>query len=246
MSVKKLFLPLFGLAFLASAYASDTLRIATEGTYSPYSYHNEKNELVGYDVDVARAVAQKMGVKAEFVEAPWDAMLAAFNAQKADVVFNQVSITEDRKLKYDYTIPYTTAYGVIVVRKDNDIIKSFEDLKGKNSAHSATSNWAKMAESYGANVVVTDGFSKGIELIIAKRADTTINDSVTFFDYIKQRPNAPIKIAATSKETIYSAAIVHKGDKKLLNAINKALKELKDEGKLKEISVKYFGEDISE
>ncbi|WP_346747019.1 transporter substrate-binding domain-containing protein, partial [uncultured Campylobacter sp.] len=183
---------------------------------------------------------------AEFVEAPWDAMLAAFDAGKADIVFNQVSITDERKKKYDYTAPYTVAYAALVTHKDNNEIKSFEDLKGKKSAHSATSNWAGIAQKYGAQIVTVDGFSKGVELIISRRADATINDSVTFYDYINQRPNAPLKIAASGSEPIYSAAIVKKGNEELVNDVNKALSELKSEGKLKEISVKYFGKDISE
>ena len=130
--------------------------------------------------------------------------------------------------------------------KDNNEIKSFEDLKGKKSAHSATSNWAGIAQKYGAQIVTVDGFSKGVELIISRRADATINDSVTFYDYINQRPNAPLKIAASGNEPIYSAAIVKKGNEELVNDVNKALGELKSEGKLKEISVKYFGKDISE
>ena len=171
--------------------------------------------------------------------------LAGFDANKADIVFNQVSITEDRKKKYDYTLPYTVAYAALVTRKDNDDIKNFADLKGKKSAHSATSNWAGIAQKYGAQIVTVDGFSKGIELIIAKRADATINDTVTFYDYIAQRPNAPLKIAAKGSEPIYSAALVKKDNEELVNAVNKAIDELSKEGKLSEISVKYFGKDIT-
>ena len=229
----------------AKTIKDGVLTVATEGTYAPFTFYNDKNELVGYDVDIARAVAQKLNLKIEFLTAPWDAMLAAFDAGKADVVFNQVSINEDRKKKYGMSVPYTMPYPVIVVHKDNNDIKSFADLKGKKSVHSATSNWAAIAEKNGATVVVADGFSKGVELIISKRADDTINDNVTFFDYIKQRPNAPLKIAYTSNEPMPTAAIVKKGNTELLEAINKALDELKAEGKISEISMKYFGKDIS-
>ena len=247
------FKPIFGFitgAFLALNLNASTIKkgeliVATEGTYSPYSFYDEKGELVGYDVDIAKAVAQKLNLKIDFLTAPWDAMLAAFDAGKADVVFNQVSINEDRKKKYDMSVPYTMPYPVIVVHKDNNDIKSFADLKGKKSVHSATSNWAAIAEKNGATVVVADGFSKGVELIISKRADDTINDNVTFFDYIKQRPNAPLKIAYTSNEPMPTAALLKKGNTELLEAINKALDELKAEGKISEISMKYFGKDIS-
>ena len=235
----------FAVLANASTLKPGVLTVATEGTYAPFSYYNDKNELVGYDVDIAKAVAKKLNLKIEFLTAPWDAMLAAFDAGKADVVFNQVSINEDRKKKYDMSVPYTMPYPVIVVHKDNNDIKSFADLKGKKSVHSATSNWAAIAEKNGATVVVADGFSKGVELIISKRDDDTINDNVTFFDYIKQRPNAPLKIAYTSNEPMPTAALLKKGNTELLEAINKALDELKAEGKISEISMKYFGKDIS-
>ncbi|WP_297921920.1 amino acid ABC transporter substrate-binding protein [uncultured Campylobacter sp.] len=223
-----------------------TLKVATEGTFSPFSYYNDKNELVGYDVDVARAVAEKLGLKIEFLTAPWDAMLAAFDAGKADAVFNQVSITDERKKKYEYSVPYTVVYGAIIVHKDNNDIKSFEDLKGKKNADSATSNWAQVAKKYGAQNVTVDSFAKSMELLIARRVDTVVRDNTVFYDFLKQRPNAPIKIAAKLKDADYSAAIVQKGNKELADQISKALNELKAEGKLKEISLKYFGKDVSE
>lgn len=223
-----------------------TLKVATEGTFSPFSYYNDKNELVGYDVDVARAVAEKLGLKIEFLTAPWDAMLAAFDAGKADAVFNQVSITDERKKKYEYSMPYTVVYGAIIVHKDNNDIKSFEDLKGKKNADSATSNWAQVAKKYGAQNVTVDSFAKSMELLIARRVDTVVRDNTVFYDFLKQRPDAPIKIAAKLKDVDYSAAIVQKGNKELADQISKALNELKAEGKLKEISLKYFGKDVSE
>ena len=247
--LKSSLLTFAGLALLTNANAKTiqegVLKVATEGTYSPYSFHDEKGELTGYDVDIAKAVADKLGLKVEFVEAPWDAMLAAFDAGKADVVFNQVSITDERKKKYEFSEPYTVPRAVLITHKDTQDIKGFDDLKGKKSAHSATSNWAQIAEKHGAQVVVVDGFSKGVELIAQKRADATINDDVTFLDYVKQRPNAPIKVVFTG-EAIPTAALAHKDNAELIAQINKALSELKSSGKLKEISEKYFGKNISE
>ncbi len=230
----------------AKTLREGTLKVATEGTFSPFSYYNDKNELVGYDVDVARAVAEKLGLKIEFLTAPWDAMLAAFDAGKADAVFNQVSITDERKKKYEYSVPYTVVYGAIIVHKDNNDIKSFEDLKGKKNADSATSNWAQVAKKYGAQNVTVDSFAKSMELLIARRVDTVVRDNTVFYDFLKQRPDAPIKIAAKLKDVDYSAAIVQKGNKELADQISKALNELKAEGKLREISLKYFGKDVSE
>ena len=221
------------------------LTIATEGTYAPFSYYDDKNELKGYDVDIAREVAKKLNLKIEFLTAPWDAMLAAFDAGKADAVFNQVSVTDERKKKYDYAQPYTIVHGAIITHKDNDDIKSFDDLKGKKNADSATSNWAKVAASYGAQNVTVDSFSKSMELLVSKRVDTVVRDNIVFYDFIKQRPGAPVKIAAEGSDTDYTAPIVQKGNTELADQISKAIEELKNEGKLAEISIRYFGKDVS-
>ena len=229
----------------AKTIKDGVLTVATEGTYAPFTFYNDKNELVGYDVDIARAVAQKLNLKVEFLTAPWDAMLAAFDSGKADAVFNQVSITDERKKKYEFSEPYTVTYGAIIVKKDNNSIKSFNDLKGKKNADSATSNWAKVAASYGAQNVTVDSFAKSMELLIAGRVDTVIRTNVVFYDFLKERPNAPVKIAATGTDKDYAGVAIQKGNTELKEQINKALDELSKEGKLKEISLKYFGIDVS-
>lgn len=229
----------------AKTIKEGVLTIATEGTYAPFSYYDDKNELKGYDVDIAREVAKKLNLKIEFLTAPWDAMLAAFDAGKADAVFNQVSVTDERKKKYDYAQPYTAVHGAIITHKDNDDIKSFDDLKGKKNADSATSNWAKIAASYGAQNVTVDSFSKSMELLVSKRVDTVVRDNIVFYDFIKQRPGAPVKIAAEGSDTDYTAPIVQKGNTELADQISKAIEELKNEGKLAEISIRYFGKDVS-
>ena len=229
----------------AKTIKEGVLTIATEGTYAPFSYYDDKNELKGYDVDIAREVAKKLNLKIEFLTAPWDAMLAAFDAGKADAVFNQVSVTDERKKKYDYAQPYTAVHGAIITHKDNDDIKSFDDLKGKKNADSATSNWAKIAASYGAQNVTVDSFSKSMELLVSKRVDTVVRDNIVFYDFIKQRPGAPVKIAAEGSDTDYTAPIVQKGNTELPDQISKAIEELKNEGKLAEISIRYFGKDVS-
>ncbi|WP_439328317.1 amino acid ABC transporter substrate-binding protein [Lonepinella sp. BR2357] len=250
LSIKTLFTAA-AFALLATSVNAKTLKdgvltVGTEGTYSPFSFYNDKNELTGFDVEIAQAVAEKLGLKIDYVTAPWDAMLAAFDAGKSDVVFNQVTITDSRKPKYNFSTPYTITHAVIITHKDNADIHSFSDLKGKKNASAATSNWGELAKSHGAELVTVDGFSKEAELVINKRADTILQDDVILLDYLKQRPNAPLKIAFTSEESNQQAALVKKDNTELLDQINKALAELKAEGKLKAISEKYFGKDITE
>lgn len=242
-----------GVLFLAGCQSKDSgeassknvLRVGTEGTYSPFSFRDDNNKLTGYDVDVAKAVAKKIDYKIKFVEAPWDSMLAAFDAKKTDVVFNQVAITPERKEKYLFSTPYSVSHPALIVNKDNHEIKDFADLNGKTSAQSLTSNYAEMAENLGAKISSVDGFSKAVELVADNRADTTLNDDVTYYDYLNQKPDAPIKIVKTSDEATEVAAMFHKGDEKLAKKVDKAIKELEEDGTLTKLSEKYFKKDIS-
>ena len=148
------------------------LRVGTEGVYSPFSYHDPATgELVGYDVDVAKAVGEKLGVKVEFVETPWDSIFAALEANRFDIVANQVTINPERQAKYDLSQPYTVGEGVIVTRADDDSIKSLADIKGKTAAENATSNWAEVARKAGANVESVEGFTQAITLLNQGRVD---------------------------------------------------------------------------
>ena len=223
-----------------------TLIVGVEGTYPPYTYHDEAtDELKGYDVEIARAIADKLGVKAEFVETKWDSIIAGLDAERYDVIINQVGITPERQEKYDFSQPYTYTRGVLIAAETNDSIKSFEDLKGKKSAQTVTSNWAATAESYGAEIVGTDGFNQSIELVLAGRADATLNDDVTFYDYKNTKPDVQVKIVANSNEVNVSGVMIRKGNEEFKAAVDKALDDLRAEGKLKEISEKYFGVDVS-
>ena len=231
---------------LAKVQSAGVLKIGTEGTYAPYSYHEEDGSLVGFDVEIAELIAEKLGVKAEFVETKWDAMIAGLDAKRFDIIANQVGISEERLEKYDFSEPYTYIHGALIVNKDNEDITSFEDIAGKKSAQTLTSNWGQTAEEYGAELVGVDGFEQSIELIASGRADLTINSEVALYDYLKQKPDAPIKKVALSDDPSIVGIPVRKGDTSLYEAINKAVVELKEEGKLTELSLKYFGADITQ
>ncbi|MBN8933785.1 MAG: transporter substrate-binding domain-containing protein, partial [Rhizobium pusense] len=124
-------------------------------------------------------------------------------------------------------------------------IKGFEDLKGKKSAQSLTSNFGKLAEAAGAELIGTDGFDQSIQLVLTRRADATVNDSLSFLDFKKHQPDAPVKIVAEKSEADFSGIIVRKGDDDLVASINKALADIKADGTYKTISDKYFGQDVS-
>ncbi len=226
--------------------AAGVLKIGTEGTYAPFTYHDPSGKLVGFDVEIGEAIAEKLGVKPEFVEGKWDGLIAGLDVKRYDAVINQVGITEERKAKFDFSEPYIASKAALIVREDNSDIKGFADLSGKKSAQSLTSNYGKMAEEAGAQLVGTDGFDQSIALVVQGRADATINDSLSFLDFKKKQPDAPVKIAATDDDAAYSGVIVRKGDPELVAAINQALKEIQADGSYQKIAEKYFGQDVSQ
>ena len=223
---------------------SDTLRVGTEGTYSPFSYQGTDGQLTGYDIEVAQAVGAKLGKKVEFVQTPWDAIFAGLEAKRFDLIANQVTINDERKAKYDLSEPYTVSEGVIVTRADDTSITSLADLQGKTTAQSATSNWAQVARDAGANVEAVEGFVQAIQLLKDGRVDATVNDTLAVGEYQRTNNDAGIKIAGTTGDTSEQAFAARK-DSGLIAEVNRALGELRADGTLKQISEKYFGSDVS-
>lgn len=233
---------------LEAIQAKGEITIAMEGTWAPWTYHDESNALVGFDVEVGQAIADKLGVKANFVEGEWDGLLAGLEVGRYDIMVNGVEITDERQEKYDFSEPYAYIRTALIVAGDNDEIATFEDLDGKTTANTITSTYAALAESYGATNTGVDDLNQTIELLLAGRIDATLNAEVTFYDYMDQHPESNLKVADLTEEASYVAIPMPKGDNAnaLRDAINGAIKELREEGKLSEISVKYFGSDITQ
>lgn len=224
-----------------------TLVVATEGAWSPWTYHDESDKLVGYDVEVATALAEKLGVKAEFVEGAWDGLFAGLDSGRYDIVCNGVELTEERALTYDFTVPYGYIHTALAVRSDNTDITTFEDLAGKTTANSIASTYMTLAESYGAEVLGIDTLDETIQMLVAGRVDATLNADVSFYDYLNVHPEADFKIVALTEEASQVCIPVRKGEETatLLAALDEAIEELRADGTLAEISERYFGTDIS-
>ena len=231
---------------LSSIQKSGKLVVALEGAWQPWSYHDSSDTLVGYDVEVSRAIAEKLGVEPEYVESDWDSLFAGLDAGRYDMVCNGVEVTEERAKTYDFTTPYGYIHTALAVRKDNEDIHSFEDLKGKTTANSLASTYMELAESYGATVQGIDTLEETIQLLTAGRIDATLNADVSFYDYLNVHPEADFKLVAQTAEASHVAIPVLKNeDTAYLDALNAAIEELRADGTLKTLSEKYFGQDIS-
>ena len=252
-----LLLACFLLLSLSAALADDLLAavmqrgkitIATEGTWAPWTFHDfDSDELTGFDVEVARAIAKQMGVEADLVECPWSGIFQGIDNGMYDIAANGVEITDERSEKYDFSMPYAYLHTVLIVRGDNDDIHSFEDLAGKKTVNSAGSTYAAMAEAYGAEAAVVDDLARTLESVLLGVADATLDAEDSFGDYMKQHPDANLKVVARSEEGSPVAIPVRKGAESagFLAALDGAIQQLRADGTLTAISEKYFGSDIT-
>ena len=224
---------------------SGVLKVGTEGTYKPFTYHDDNNELCGYDVEVARAIGEKMGVKTEFSEITWEGLLTSLDTGTVDLVLNQVGVTDERKAKYDFSAPYLYSYIALITKTDNNDITDWDSANGKKTSLNVSSNYALIAEKYNMDITASDTFSKDIELLLAGRTDCVINNTIAFNDFLTQKPDTPIKIAAVLEQADTVAVPIPQGNDDLVEAVNKAVAELKADGTLTELSNKYLGKDFS-
>lgn len=224
-----------------------TIIVGLEGDWAPWSYVDENDELTGYDVEVAKAIADKLGVEIQIVPGEWDGLFAGMDAGRYDMVINGVEVTEERADKYDFSTPYAYIRTALIVKGDNDSIKTFEDLKGKKTANSIASTYMNLAESYGATCYGVSTLDETLTMVLQGRVDATLNAIVSFTDYMAQHPDSNLKVVATTEEASNVAIPMRKGDEtaSLREAVNKAIDELREDGTLSELSTRFFGEDIS-
>ena len=228
------------------------ITVATEGDWSPYTYHDEDtDELVGFDVELAALIADKLGVEVKYQETDWESILAGVQSGRYDVAINGVTYTEERAKSFNFSDPYAQMDAVLIVAKDNDDIKTFEDLKGKTSTNSNGSIYASWAEEYGATVEIVPTFQETMTMILTGRADASINAISAYNDYVRAMEDANkevgVKIAAyADPEKYVIAAQKDDSTNSLIEEINKIVAELKEDGTLSELSTKYFGYDATE
>jgi His/Glu/Gln/Arg/opine family amino acid ABC transporter permease subunit len=223
------------------------VRVGTEGTYPPFTYKDPRTQkLTGYDIEVVEAVAKKAGWRLQFVQSTFDALFPALDANRIDVIANQVTINPEREARYLFSTPYTYSHGVIVTAVGTKDIRSLADLKRRTTAQSETSNWAQVARDAGAKVQSVEGFAQAAELLVQGRVDAIVNDNIAVLDYLASTGSKEIKIVGNAGDEISKQALAfRKSDTALRDEADKALADLAKDGSLAKISEKYFDADVS-
>ena len=223
-----------------------TLVIAMEGAWQPWTYHDADNKLTGFDVEVGELVAAGLGVKADFKETAWDGILAGVDSGRFDMACNGVGYTEERAQAYNFSTPYVYTEMVLVVREDNEEIKTMEDLKGKKTANSPNSTYAARSEAAGAEVVYVDTLGETMEMLEQGRVEATLNAKDSVDSYLAEHPEAKIKVVQVLPgDPVVYPVKKDASTETLIAAINEALEAARQDGRLAEISVKYFGLDLT-
>lgn len=223
-----------------------TLRIGLEGTFPPFNSKAPSGELVGYDVDIAKAVAAKLGVKPEFVTTEWSGIIAGLQAGKFDVIVNQVGITDARKQTLDFSPPYTYSAAQLIQRKDDTRqFTSLEDLKGKKLGVGLGTNYMDMAKSVpGIDVKTYPGAPEYLRDLAAGRLDAALNDRL-MLAYLLKNSKLPLRTGASVGSAPPSGIPFKKGNPKFAKAIDDAMTQLEADGTFTKISEKWFGIDVS-
>ncbi|GAF37920.1 transporter substrate-binding domain-containing protein [Lentilactobacillus farraginis] len=236
----------------ASGYQSELkqpkqLTIGLEGTYPPYSYRKD-GKLTGFEVELGRAVAKKLGVKANFVPTKWDSLVAGLGSGKYDVVLNNITQTPERRKQYLFSKPYVYSRYVLITRSKNSDIKTVADIKGKKFAEATGSDNELVAKSFGATIVPQEQFQTSLDLVKQGRAQGTINAESALLTYAKDNSIKGLKyrlLKDSEQKPAKISGLFNKKSPKLKDKFNKVLEQLRKDGTLQRLSKKYFSKDIT-
>ena len=243
-----LFTPVFAADLLDEVKANGTLKVGLEGTYPPFNYQDESGQLTGFEVDFANALAKELGVKAEFQPTKWDGILAALESKRLDVVINQVTISEERKQKYDFSAPYTVSGIQALTRKaDADSIKTSADLAGKKVGVGLGTNYEQWLKENvpQANIRTYDDDPTKFQDLNVGRIDVILVDRLAAFEMVEKTGDR-LAVAGDAFSRQESGIALRKGNPQLLAAIDEAIAKLRADGTLKQLSEKWFGADVTQ
>jgi len=231
---------------LAQIKEKGVITIGMDDTLPPMEYRNDKNELVGFDIDFAEALASELGVKVEFVPSAWDGIIPGLDAKRFDMILSAMNVTEERKKKVDF-VEYFGVGQIVAVKAGNPLnIQSVEDLEGKtvgvqlgSTGETAVNsiNGLKEVKKYDLTTDVFNDMGLG-------RVDAAVIGEMVGRYYMTTKPGV-FEVVGDSFQVQPMGIAVRKGDTELREALEKAVQTLEDNGTLSKISEKWFGSDMT-
>lgn len=229
------------------------ISFGAEGNWIPYVYNEDgTGELTGFEVEIAKEIASRLGVEADFnISNNWDPVMAGLDAGRYDCVICGVNPKPERQEKYAVTVSYAENPFCLVVNGDNTDINSFEDLAGKLCANSPSSTAGQIAQSFGAETADAD-LTGAMDMLNTGRVAGHVNNVAAVDEYMKERPDVNVKIAAIFQPAegeeymIESAGMLRKEDQELCDKVSEIIQGMIDDGFCYNLTVKYFGETVAD
>lgn len=226
---------------------SGVLKIGLEDSFPPMEFRDKQNVLKGFDIDMSNAIGKKLGVKTQFISTDFNGIILALKSGKFDAIVSGMSITDERKKQIDFSQPYIMSGQIIVVKNDNSQIKAVSDLKGKTVGVELGTTGEKSASKLSGlkEVKKYDKATEALQDLGTGRIDAVIIDEPVGRYYMTSTDKKGQYKVLTEKLTSEPMGIgFKKGDKELENEVQKAINELKKDGTMSKISVKWFGKDL--
>ena len=225
-----------------------TISVGLEGTYPPFSFQDESGKLTGFEVEFSEALAKQLGVKVKFQPTKWDGILASLESKRLDVVINQVTISDERKKKYDFSEPYTVSgIQALTQKKDAGKFEQPAELAGKKVGVGLGSNYEQwLRENVPQAIIKTydDDPTKYQDLRIG-RIDAILVDRLAALELIKKTKDTLV-VSGPPFSRQEAGVTLRKGEPELLAAINQAIDQLRADGTLAALSKKWFDADVTQ
>lgn len=217
------------------------MKVGVEGTYPPFNFLNDKNQMDGFDIDISNEIAKRLGIKAEFVGVEWKGMIGGLLADKFDIIIAQMSVTEERKQQVDFTDPYVITGAVLISRPGDTRFKKLGDIAGFKVGTGTATTFETLAKSVpGANLTTYTDFSEYVADLLNGRLDVIINDAL-LAGYAIKNNNLGIEITSPVLNQDVIGMAIKKNNQEFLDKLNTALADIMADGTYDTIYQKWFG-----